>query len=143
MKNTNEDIDILMADLKDNLQKNDAQLEEGVTFDIIIENKAKPHADRRKLESHTLIMKSMAYQEEFDNKMSNITENVVKFFKEFAECLDKNKEKLKQTEINFQLALANCGDHHDDLVNKQEEDLSAKVTEMERAIHHVSLNEKL
>lgn len=94
-------------------------------------NKAKPYADRRKFESETLILKSMAYQEDYDNKMSDISANVVKFFKEFAECLDKNKEKLKQTEINFQLALANCGDHHDDLVNKQEEGLSAKVTEME------------
>lgn len=75
--------------------------------------------------------------------MSDITTNVVKFFKEFAESLDKNKDKLKQTEINFQLALANCGDHHDDLVQKQEENLQEKVTEMERAIHHVMLNEKL
>lgn len=41
------------------------------------------------------------------------------------------------------MALANCGDHHDDLVQKQEEELSTKVTEMERAIHHVMLNEKL
>lgn len=40
MDNTNEDIDILLHDLKDNLQKNDAQLDEGVTFDLIIQNKA-------------------------------------------------------------------------------------------------------
>jgi hypothetical protein len=55
-------------------------------------------------------MKSMAYQEDFDNKMSDITTNIVKFFKEFAESLDKNKEKLKQTEINFQVALASSED---------------------------------
>ena len=95
MDNTNEDIDILLHDLKDNLQKNDAQLEEGVTFDLIIQNKAQPHADRRKLESQTLILKSMAYQEDFDFRMSEITSNTVKFYKEFAESLDKNKEKLK------------------------------------------------
>ena len=34
----------------------------------------------------------------------------------FATCLDKNKDKLKQTEINFQVSLANCGDHHDDII---------------------------
>ena len=48
MDNTNEDIDILLFELKDNLAKNDAQLDEGVTFDIIISNKALPYSDRRK-----------------------------------------------------------------------------------------------
>ena len=41
------------------------------------------------------------------------------------------------------MALANCGDHHDDITQNQEEQLAAKVVEMERAIHHVMLNEKL
>lgn len=58
-------------------------------------NKAKPYADRRKQESETLISKAIDYQEDFDNKMSDITTNIVKFFKEFAESLDKNKDKLK------------------------------------------------
>ena len=30
--------------------------------------------------------------------------------------LDKNKDKLKQTEISFQVSLANCGDHHDEII---------------------------
>mmetsp|Transcript_41807 Transcript_41807/g.63876 ORF Transcript_41807/g.63876 Transcript_41807/m.63876 type:complete len:134 (+) Transcript_41807:1317-1718(+) len=75
--------------------------------------------------------------------MNEISTNIVAFFKEFAKCLDKNKEKLKQTEINFQVALANCGDHHDDITQNQEDQLAKKVNEMERAIHHVMLNEKL
>ena len=58
-------------------------------------NKAKPFAERRKLESQTLISKAIDYQEDYDNKMSDITSNIVKFFKEFAESLDKNKDKLK------------------------------------------------
>lgn len=33
--------------------------------------------------------------------MSEMTNNIVAFFKEFATMLDKNKEKLKQTEVNF------------------------------------------
>jgi cell division protein ZapA (FtsZ GTPase activity inhibitor) len=40
MENTNEDIDIVLYDLKDFIIKNDAELDEGVTFDIIIERKA-------------------------------------------------------------------------------------------------------
>lgn len=88
-------------------------------------------------------MNSISYQEDFDYKMSEVTQNIVNFFKEFATSLDQNKDKLKQTEINFQVALANCGDHHDDLAQGQEDLLTKKVTEMERAIHHVMLNTKL
>jgi hypothetical protein len=40
MENTNEDIDKELADLKDFLIKNDAQLEDGVTFELILKNKA-------------------------------------------------------------------------------------------------------
>ena len=42
MENTNEDIDIAEYDLKDFLNKNDAQLEEGMTFDKIMEERATP-----------------------------------------------------------------------------------------------------
>ena len=143
MDNTNEDIDIALHDLKDFLIKNDAQLDEGVKFDDILVNKAKPYADRRKEESQTLISKAIDYQEDFDNRMGDITNNVVKFYKEFAESLDKNKEKLKTTEINFQVALASSEDQRDEIVQNQEDELSAKVTETSRAIHHVMLNEKL
>jgi len=95
MENTNEDIDIILFDLKDFIIKNDAELDEGITFDIIIERKAQPYVDRNKLESKTLIMNAIAYQEEFDFKMSEMSSNIVNFFKDFAIALDKNKEKLK------------------------------------------------
>ena len=61
MDNTNEDIDIALFDLKDFIIKNDAELDEGVTFEMIIERKAQPYVDRRKLESKTLIMNAIAY----------------------------------------------------------------------------------
>lgn len=61
MENTNEDIDIALYDLKDFIIKNDAELEPGVTFDLIIEKKAMPYVDRRKLESKTLILNAIAY----------------------------------------------------------------------------------
>ena len=116
MENTNEDIDIAMYDLKDFIVKNDAELQEGLTFDIIMEKKAQPHADRRKLESKTLILNAIAYQEDFDFKMSEMTNNCVAFFREFATVMDKNKEKLRQTQIDFKIALASCGDHHDEII---------------------------
>lgn len=40
MENTNEDIDIALYDLKDFIVKNDAELPEGITFDIVIERQA-------------------------------------------------------------------------------------------------------
>lgn len=59
MENTNEDIDILLYDLKDFIIKNDAELEEGITFDMIIEKRAIPWVERRKIESKTLILNSI------------------------------------------------------------------------------------
>ena len=101
MENTNEDIDIALYDLRDFVSKNDAQLEEGMTFDLLIDAKAKPTADRRKLESKTLITCALKYMEDFDYKMNEICQNIVNFFKELATKLDANKDKLKQTEISF------------------------------------------
>lgn len=49
--------------------------------------------------------------------MSEMTNNIVTFFKDFATSLDKNKEKLKQTEIDFKISLAQCGDHHDEIAS--------------------------
>lgn len=42
MENTNEDMDIAEFDLKDFLIKNDAQLDEGQTFDSIMEERVTP-----------------------------------------------------------------------------------------------------
>jgi len=95
MENTNEDIDIAEYDLKDFLIKNDAQLEEGETFDSIMEDRIIPTVQRRKLESDTLIKNSIKYMEDLDEKMSDISTNVVAFFREFATRMDANKEKLK------------------------------------------------
>ena len=143
MENTNEDIDIAEFDLKDFLIKNDAQLEEGETFDSIMENQATPTTTRRKLESKTLNTNAINYMDDSIYKMGEICTNVITFYKDFATRMDNNKQKLKLTEVNFQVALAQCGDALDELVNNQEEELDVKVTEMKQAIHHVELNQKL
>jgi hypothetical protein len=75
--------------------------------------------------------------------MSEICNNLLAFFSEHAACLDKNKEKLKQTDVNFHLALANCGDKFDEIVQQQEDHLDKRVNGMKRAPNHVVLNEKL
>ena len=65
--------------------------------------------------------------EDFDFKMNEICTNIVNFFKELATKVDANKDKLKATEIHFQVALAQCGDYHEELVDKQENELRIKV----------------
>ena len=102
-----------------------------------------PTTNRRKLESKTLITNAIKYMEDMDFKMSEISQNIINFYREYAKRLDDNKNRLKQTEINFQVALAQCGDQHDDMASNQEDDLQAKVKEMTQAKHHVELNEKL
>ena len=143
MENTNEDIDIAEFDLKDFLIKNDAQLDEGQTFDTIMEDQVTPTTTRRKLESKTLNTNAINYMDESIYKMGEICTNVINFYKDFATRMDNNKQKLKLTEVNFQVALAQCGDALDELVANQEEELDVKVKEMKQAIHHVQLNEKL
>ncbi len=101
MANTNEDIDIAVYDLKDFLQKNDAQLEEGQTFDMIMEDRAMPTVERRKLEAKTLILNAVKYMEDFDFRMNEICMAIVNFFRDLATKIDANKEKLKQTEVAF------------------------------------------
>jgi hypothetical protein len=143
MDNTNEDIDIAEYDLRDFIVKNDAQLPEGLTFDLIMEKRVAPTVARRKKESKTLITNSIMYLEQNDFRMQEICTAVILFFKQCATKLDTNKEKLKKTEQDFQVSLAQCGDHHDDLASAQEEQLNAKVDQMKKAIHHVMLNTRL
>lgn len=66
-----------------------------MTFDLLMEIRAKPTVDRRKLEAKTLITGSVKYMEECDFKMNEICQNIVNFFKELATKLDSNKDKLK------------------------------------------------
>jgi hypothetical protein len=44
--------------------------------------------------------------EDFDFRMNEICTAIVVFFRDLATKIDANKEKLKQTEIGFQVALA-------------------------------------
>jgi hypothetical protein len=54
-------MDIAIYDLKDFLIKNDARLDEGMSFDIIIDRRAMPIVTRRKLEHETLIKNAVEY----------------------------------------------------------------------------------
>ena len=101
MENTNEDIDIAEFDLKDFLVKNDAQLEEGQSFDLIMEDEVTPTTTRRKLESKTLNTNAINYMDDSIYKMGEICTNVIGFYKDFATRMDTNKQKLKLTEMNF------------------------------------------
>jgi len=91
MENTNEDIDIAEYDLKDFLIKNDAALEEGDTFESIMEEQAMPTTARRKLESKTLNTNAINYMDDSIYKMGEICTNVINFYKDFSSRMDNNK----------------------------------------------------
>jgi len=95
MENSNEDMDIALYDLKDFVIKNDAQLEEGMTFELLMDIRAKPTVDRRKLESKALITNSIKYMEDFDFRMNEICQNIVIFFRDLGTKMDQNKDKLR------------------------------------------------
>ena len=90
--------------------------------------KVTPTTERRKIESKTLISNSVAYMEDTEYKMGEVTQNVVNFYREFATKLDKNKENLKATEINFKVLLAKCGDSHEEREEGLEDNLQVTKT---------------
>ena len=69
-------------------------LDEGITFEIILTNKAKPYVERRKQETKALIINAIAYQENFDFQMSeaNVIEN---FYAARASHSNKNTDQAK------------------------------------------------
>lgn len=123
MEGRNEDMDIAVYDLKDFLIKNDAELEEEMTFDIIIQQRAIPTVNMRKEEAKLLLTQSVKYMEDFDYRMHEVCTQFLNLYRDFATYLDKNREKLKQTELNFQVSLASCGDKNDEEVAELEEEL--------------------
>ena len=56
MQKTNNNIDKEFEKLAKFIITNNAELLEGLTYELLLENRAKPHIDRRKLESKTLIL---------------------------------------------------------------------------------------
>lgn len=68
---------------------------------MIMQKRINPTCVRRKVEAKTLVSNSIAYMEENDYKMGEICQNIINFYREFAKKLDTNKDKLKQTEVNF------------------------------------------
>ena len=53
--------------------------------------------------------------EDIDYNMNEACQNTITFFKELGGKLDNNIQKLKQTETNFKVSLASCGDSHDEI----------------------------
>lgn len=101
MANTNEDADIAFYDLKDFVLKNEAQLEEGDSYDSLLEREVQPTLTLRKTEAEKLILAAVSYMEEYDYKMHEACQNLVNWFKELAKCLDEQREKKKQADIEF------------------------------------------
>ena len=93
MENVNEDLDILVQDLRDFLIKNDAELLEGQTFDSIVEEQIMPLVTKRKEEAWAMLMNSIKFLEEEDELMHEVSKNILNFYKNLGEKYDKYREK--------------------------------------------------
>ena len=136
MNNTNEDMDIALADLLDFMQKNDAQIPESETYDLILAREATPTVDRRKAESKTLLTNSVKYVMDFELRMAECCTNISAFFRDLGAKVDQNKDKLRQTEIQFQVAMESATVNSEEAVDNLEADLAKKTEEMRRSINH-------
>ena len=143
IKNSFSEMDTALENLREFLHANEAQLEEGMTYDKIIEDQAQPFVDKRKQESNELYANSLKYLEELDDKMNEISKNFIDFIKSLATKYDKGKDDLKATDLQFNIKLAQCGDTNYDSIDDQEDNLNKNIDDMRKAIHHVELNEKL
>mmetsp|Transcript_39116 Transcript_39116/g.37442 ORF Transcript_39116/g.37442 Transcript_39116/m.37442 type:complete len:253 (+) Transcript_39116:1220-1978(+) len=114
-----------------------------MTFELVLEREACPTVNRRKLESKTLLTGVVKFILEMDIKMNETCQNIVNFFKELATKLDQNKDRLRQTEVTFQVALVNSSETNEENINALEAELRKKVDQMKKSIHHTMLNEKL
>jgi len=119
-----QEMDTGMENLRDFLHANQAKLEEGMTYDRLIEEQALPYVQKRKQEGNELYANALKYLEELDDKMNEICKNIVGFIKELATKYDKGKEDLKATDLQFNLKLAQCGDNNYDSIDDQEENLN-------------------
>jgi hypothetical protein len=143
IKASNNEMETAMENLREFLYANEAEIEEGMTYNQIIEDQAKPFVESRKQEAQELYTNADKYLEEIDDKMNEICKNIIEFLKLLASKYDKGKEDLRTTDLNFNLKLAQCADNSDETIEEQEEQLTKNIVEMKKAIHHVELNQKL
>lgn len=106
IKASNSEMETAMENLREYLYSNAAKIDEGTTYDQIIEEQAKPFVERRKLEAQELYTNADKYLEELDDKMNEICKNIIEFLKSLASKYDKGKEDLRTTDLNFNLKLA-------------------------------------
>ena len=64
MDKVNGDMDKEFGKLKIYIKKNNADLEEGMTYDLLLERRVEPTINRRKEESKKLMMNSVKYMED-------------------------------------------------------------------------------
>ena len=101
MEQTNTEALHLLAQLRDFLTSNDARLEEGETFEIIIEREATSLVDKRRDEAKALLMKTNTYLDQADTKMANTCKHIIVFMKKLGKLYDKKKTDLKKLEVDF------------------------------------------
>lgn len=129
----------LSETLRDFLVKNDANLPEGKTFDMIIEEECTPLIEQRLNESKALFLHVDKYLDEYDTRMHEYSKNIISFYRFIGESYDLNRKDFKKLELDFEVAIANLADNNEDDMNTRDSELTKAVTELRKSVNHISL----
>ena len=163
----NKDHKMLMKeamDLKDYLLgflvKNDAKLEEGQTYESIIERiniyyihiyiiyniyieECLPVIKARDNEGKHLLHHVVKYLEEYDYKMNESSKNLLMFYRKIGELFDGHRANIKNIEYEQELSLANFGDENEASMTKRDEELTRKIEELKESVFHSEVRQRL
>ena len=133
----------LVDRLRSFLNKNDAKLPEGRTFDMLIAEQCTPLLEQRQKESKELLLHIDKYLQEFDSRMHEYTKNIISFYRFIGESMTKKERTFKNLEFQFEVAVAKLADQNEEGMNKRDEDLKSQVDSLKKSVTHISLVERL
>lgn len=128
---------------RDFLTKNDANLPEGKTFDMLIQEECTPLIDQRLSESKSLFLHVDKYLDEYDTRMHEYAKNIVAFYRFVGESYDVNRKDFKNAEMNFELAIAKLADKNEEDMNVRDSGLKEAVELLRKSVTHVALVKQL
>jgi len=133
----------LSETLRNFLIKNDANLPEGKTFDMIIEEECTPLVELRLNESKALFLHVDKYLDEYDTRMHEYSKNIIAFYRFIGESYDINRKGFKNLELDFTLAIAKLADKNEEDMHNRDNGLMEAVEQLRKSVNHISLVKQL
>eukprot|EP01022_Parablepharisma_sp_SALTPOND_P020323 TRINITY_DN366_c0_g1_i1.p2 TRINITY_DN366_c0_g1~~TRINITY_DN366_c0_g1_i1.p2 ORF type:complete len:1259 (+),score=293.33 TRINITY_DN366_c0_g1_i1:32345-36121(+) len=133
----------LVEYLKGFLVKNDAELPEGKTFDMIIAEECSPLVELRLKESKELLLHIDKYLEEFESRMHEYSKNIISFYRFIGENYDQNRKDTQNLELQFELSIAKLADQNEENMNKRDAELKSYVDSLKKSVTQITLVERV